>query len=640
MRHTGLIKFFGKNRNNKKMNFGFITRDNGNEVYINKDNTGYTLAELAERLGLEESVIEAEKLNPNLSIWSSSKDPNSIQWEYLSETNNFYPIDLPEGMRVTFEVITNTEKRKDEAKSLRILLKQKNIIIENSNLEQNPIINTDKDSVSETINNNELSSLDDYDFLSSISYTHRSYRKPKPSINFGEYFEQLKQTKRINSVDFIYCLYLEEIDGIYWGMTSNLTQRMRQHYEGEVKSTCYEAKAGRIWILYTLPFKNREDAEKVEEQAWSKSGGGVLLNHHDSPYAKQKSLSVATAGIVSTINDAYRHLINLGWTGTKIKLKDFLSDTPKYLQLWDQIGNNINYDVLAEVFDQDKIREKRDQLRNRVDREKSEPPKTIIPVKKLRKNEVSYLVVYYAELNTNSTEVIKTIITTPAIITDYKNRNQFNKTILYLEAYQTREDAEKVLQNINTLTKFPNIGLKTNKIFTKSIGFQVFGSSIENIDSQITKVYLYLLDNGWNGRRFKIGLFLSAQSEVNDIQDNFYNYAHNERLKMLRKYILANSKDQLCCDLVKISKILSTSTNISWRTLLFPQEWLDIYEDYELQNQRVNSSDSKYRRGRLEEQERINALKAFFMGNSNTSNTSDQAVVKSDEPDDIDWMNV
>lgn len=108
MRHTGLIKFFGKNRNNKKMNFGFITRDNGNEVYINKDHTGYTLAELAERLGLEESVIEAEKLNPNLSISSSSKDPNSIQWEYLSETNNFYPIDLPEGMRVTFEVITNT----------------------------------------------------------------------------------------------------------------------------------------------------------------------------------------------------------------------------------------------------------------------------------------------------------------------------------------------------------------------------------------------------------------------------------------------------------------------------------------------------------------------------------------------------
>ena len=92
----------------------------------------------------------------------------------------------------------------------------------------------------------------------------------------------------------------------------------------------------------------------------------------------------------------------------------------------------------------------------------------------------------------------------------------FNQTILYLEAYQTREEAEKVLQNINTLTKFPNIGLKTNKIFTKSIGFQVFGSSIEDIDYQITKVYLYLLDNGWNGRRFKIGLFLSAQSEVNN----------------------------------------------------------------------------------------------------------------------------
>jgi hypothetical protein len=109
---------------------------------------------------------------------------------------------------------------------------------------------------------------------------------------------------------------------------------------------------------------------------------------------------------------------------------------------------------------------------------------------------------------------------------------------------------------------------------------------------------------------------------------------------MLRKYILASTKDQLCCDLVKISKILSTSTNISWRSLLFPQEWLDIYEDYELQNQRVNLSDSKSRRSRLEEQERIDALKAFFMGNSNTSNTSDQTVVKSDEPDDIDWMNV
>ncbi|MEH1912248.1 MAG: hypothetical protein V7L05_05265 [Nostoc sp.] len=102
MRETGVIKFFGKKRRNPKTNFGFIKREDGNEVYIHKDNACYTIAELAERLGLEESIIESEKLKPNLSEWSISKDPKAIEWEYLSATNNFYPVSLPEGMRVTF----------------------------------------------------------------------------------------------------------------------------------------------------------------------------------------------------------------------------------------------------------------------------------------------------------------------------------------------------------------------------------------------------------------------------------------------------------------------------------------------------------------------------------------------------------
>jgi hypothetical protein len=200
------------------------------------------------------------------------------------------------------------------------------------------------------------------------------------------------------------------------------------------------------------------------------------------------------------------------------------------------------------------------------------------------------------------------VITTPLIIANYQDISPNEISILHLDAYETKEEAQKAL---------------------------------ENVDYQIPNIYRHLLNHGWNGRRFNIKLLLSAFSQMNKIHKCYSNYPHNERLKILRKHIIMPHKDEESYEIANLGRRLSTSANIGWRTLLFIQEWLDIYEDYELQNQRVNSSDSKSRRSRLEEQERIDVLKELFLGNSNTSNISDQAVVKSDEPDDIDyWANM
>ncbi|MEH2383761.1 MAG: GIY-YIG nuclease family protein [Nostoc sp.] len=585
MRETGVIKFFGKKRRNPITNFGFIKREDGNEVYIHKDNACYTIAELAERLGLEESIIESEKLKPNLSEWSINKDPKAIEWEYLSSTNNFYPVSLPEGMRVTFEVVTNTEKGKEEAKSLRLLLNQQTSILESLQPEQKTNITT---SISEdSIDDIDLNSLDAY-------YPLSRNIKVKSSLDFSEYFKQLQLIKRVSTVDFIYCLYLEKLDAIYWGMTSNLTQRMQQHYRGEVKSTREEAVKGQMWILYTLPFKAREDAEKVEQQAWSKSGGGLLTNN-DCSRGRQTFLGVECAGTVARMDFAYRHLINLGWTGTKITLKDFLSNTSKYLHLWDEIGNNINYDVLAEIFDLVKIRE---QIRNRSSRKKSdnsEITSDISTVKKLRKNEVKYLVQYSAELNNKNQKVISGVIITPVIIIDCKNNNTFDKSILYLEAYETKEEAQKALKNV---------------------------------DYQIPNIYLYLLNHGWNGRIFNTQLLLSALSQINNIQKYYCHYPHNERLKILRKYIIGRHQDEQSYHIANIERRLSTSANINWRTLVFPQEWIDIYEDYEFQQQNlVNQRRLKTNQNKSIQ---IDSLKALLLLNSNTS---DQFVAESHTTD-------
>ncbi|MHC5731521.1 MAG: hypothetical protein ACYTXY_47055, partial [Nostoc sp.] len=84
-----------------------------------------------------------------------------------------------------------------------------------------------------------------------------------------------------------------------------------------------EAVKGQMWILYTLPFKTREDAEKVEQQAWNKSGGGLLTNN-DCSRGRQTFLEVECAGTVARMDFAYRHLINLGWTGTKITYKSII----------------------------------------------------------------------------------------------------------------------------------------------------------------------------------------------------------------------------------------------------------------------------------------------------------------------------
>lgn len=594
MRETGVIKFFGKNRKNQKINFGFIKRENSKEIYTQKDNVCYTVAELAERLGVEESIIESEKLKANLSEWSISKDPKAIEWEYMLATNNFHPVSLPEGMRVTFEVVTNTDKGTEEAKSLRLLLNQQTSIVETSQPEQKTNITTN---ISEDI-------IDDIDLNSLDAYSPLSRnRKVKPPIDFSEYFKQLQLIKRVSTVDFIYCLYLEKLDAIYWGMTSNLTQRMQQHYRGEVKSTREEAVKGQMWILYTLPFKTREDAEKVEEQAWNKSGGGLLTNN-DCLRGRQTFLEVECAGTVARMDFAYRHLINLGWTGTKITLKDFLSNTFKYLHFWDEIGNNINYDVLAEIFDPVQINE---QIINRSIRKKSDNSEiTSHPstVNKLRKNEVKYLVQYSVELNNKNQKVISGVITTPIIIMDCKNNNTSDKSILYLEAYETKEEAQRALKNV---------------------------------DYQIPNIYLYLLDHGWNGRTFNTQLILSAFYQINNIQKYYCHYPHNERLKIWRKYIIGRHQDERSYHIANIERRLSTSANINWRTLLFPQEWIDIYEDYECEQhkQSLTTSDLGNKRRLIRN---LNKSKFTLEAPlSPDSNTSDKSLAESDITDWTDF---
>ncbi|MBD2386963.1 GIY-YIG nuclease family protein [Cylindrospermum sp. FACHB-282] len=596
MRETGVIKFFGKNRKNQRINFGFISRVSGDEIYINKEQTCYTTAELAERLGVEESILESEKLKPNLSEWSISKDPKAIEWEYLSETNNFYPVSIPEALRVTFEVVTNIEKGKNEAKSLRILLNQQTSIVESSQPEQRANI---------TINISE-DSIDDID-LNSLGAYYPLSRNTKVTYSFdsSENFRQLPLIKRVSTVHFIYCLYLEKLDAIYWGMTSNLTQRMQQHYRGEVRSTREEAVEGKMWILYTLPLRTREEAEKAEKQAWNKSGGGLLTNNNYSR-GRQTYLEVEYAGTVARMDFAYRHLINLGWLGTKITLKDFLSHTSKYLQLWDNMGNKLNQDVLAEIYNTEQTKQDINNYLSKRKSQKSELTSDTSQIKKIIKNEIQYLVQYYAYLNDNNQEVISGVIATVLIIADYKNINTSEISILHLEAYETKEEAQKALENINY---------------------------------QIPNIYLYLLDHGWNGRKFNIKLLLSAFSQVIKIQKHYSNYSHNERLKVLRKYIITPQKDEESYDIANIGKRLSTSANVNWRTLLFPQEWIDIYEEYEFRQQNVTSSDLGNRRRLKMRQNRLIEMANLEALLSPDSNTADQFVAESDTTDWTDFGN-
>ncbi len=180
--------------------------------------------------------------------------------------------------------------------------------------------------------------------------------------------DSVQRIRRITAQNFIYCLRLEYVneiedkdgfnfvnsDAIYWGMTSNLEQRMKQHLEGEVLSTCQELTLGgwrsHINILYTVAFNSKRDAELAEKQAWEKSGYG-------------QGTKYSCAGTVAEMNLAYRHLLDLGWDGQQFGLKYFIKLTPRYLSLWDETDPylKLESEVNRKPTRTEKFRERRRQ---------------------------------------------------------------------------------------------------------------------------------------------------------------------------------------------------------------------------------------------------------------------------------------
>lgn len=153
--------------------------------------------------------------------------------------------------------------------------------------------------------------------------------------------DSVQRIRRVTAQNFIYCLRLEYVneiehkdgfnlvnsDEIYWGMTSNLEQRMKQHWDGEVLSTCQELSLGgwrsNINILYTVAFNSKSDVALAEKQAWEKSGYG-------------QGTKYSCAGTVAKMDLAYRHLLDIGWDGHQIGLRYFIRLIPTYLKLWDE----------------------------------------------------------------------------------------------------------------------------------------------------------------------------------------------------------------------------------------------------------------------------------------------------------------
>lgn len=540
MRETGIIKFFGKNTRNKTINFGFIKRKDSSEIYVNKNQICYTIAELAERLGVEEEIAEKEKSSYDFSKWSSSKDPEKIEWEYSPDSKNFYPISLPEGLRVAFAVEINFQKSKDEAKSVRLLLNTKYIA-------------------------QQLESLS-LQVIDSSSLHLPLVSKPKNSDSV-EISVRLPSVKRVSSTHFLYCLYLEGMDKIYWGMTSNLTQRIRQHNSGEVKSTC---EGGRLWILYILPFRTREEAAKAEDEAWYKSDFGVMKKYTSRLIMPRYEFS-GCAGTVNRMDLAYKHLLILGWNATKIRLRDFLKNSSRYLEYWDNLDKNIDT---------------KNSLKLQIDNDEQTSIQTIFTTQdhlttiqdtalKLAKNTNQYKTKWllcYVCFHHRQNELIfefieKTIIEVifelmkSTQLLDLINTAHINilslVSILHIEAYETEEELKK---NCN---------------------FDILS---------LPDIYGYLLNKGWNGRIIKLNNIISAFSEINNIQARALGYyCHNERLKFLQRFIISPHRHHegsfSSQNTATVGRVLSTSPNINWRNIIFPQEWVDIYEEYEYRQQ-------------------------------------------------------
>lgn len=483
MRHTGVIDWFGGyDRNKLRKKFGYIKCEDDTSIYVSKEQICYTEAELAERLKIDESVLASHKLNLDFSNWSRGKDPDEIEWEYSIDCKNFYPISLPKGMRVAFEVGVNADKGKKEAKSIRLLLKRKTAGL--------------------SVQSKAIKAQD---------FTQSKNSQLTNSLIGAKNNSSSPQIARLNSKNFIYCLYLEDRDKIYWGMTSDLTTRMNNHLDWEVYSTCQEEE---IWILYVVPFITRAEAIQAEEQAWSASDFGIGTNY-------------LYAGTVRRMDLAYFHLISLGWKGTRIRLCSFLENPNNFLQFWDELDRNKG--IVTSFTHIPSI------------------PK--IEVTKLSKLNAKYLLCYSCWLENNQ-EVSSINIMRDIVEYSYqKDEVLLNKEeLLHIEAFQTEEEANKAL---------------------------------EYARYDVPDIYLHLRNKGWNGRRVKVSEIIWAIDEIKDKENDYLDPDSSYSLKLLRLTIISPHKY-----LDGGSKIrrLSTSANIDWRTLIFPQTWIDIYEQYPSQN--------------------------------------------------------
>jgi len=57
--------------------------------------THLTQTQLAKRFGVSPDTIRRRKVLPDWSVWSQSKDPAGIGWDYLQEQQRFVPIGMP-----------------------------------------------------------------------------------------------------------------------------------------------------------------------------------------------------------------------------------------------------------------------------------------------------------------------------------------------------------------------------------------------------------------------------------------------------------------------------------------------------------------------------------------------------------------
>lgn len=125
---------------------------------------------------------------------------------------------------------------------------------------------------------------------------------------------------------YLYCLYLEAVDGLYWGFTTSPTRRFREHLEMECLSTEEGVSEGKVYLLRLIPFLSPEEAKNAESLAWQASDGGQFkMTHIRSDKYRGITETVtwrdeAEAGLANNKRGAYAHLLQLGWDGKMARL--------------------------------------------------------------------------------------------------------------------------------------------------------------------------------------------------------------------------------------------------------------------------------------------------------------------------------